>query len=261
MGTLRASRYAFARTTGYILPPGQCAGGLVALGHTASVLPWIDPDVHTHETAEEYFLVRQGRLRFWVAGISLSLCADELLMVRPRIPHCIVGGDGPIEHFGLRAPAPADRQSVGRIPRDLPELSSEGRRELCQGWGYRVPLGDIRNQNCWLIGLGQARFPSRHLLLAYLDFPTHEAANAEQGTRHRLHLHEQSWEHYVVLEGSKTLLVDGQLVKLEPGELLQVPPGVPHTVYRRQAPYKGFTFRVPVLDDKIECAGVGGDSA
>jgi len=249
---LAASKYAFLGCSGYILPPGKSAG-LVALGHTASVPPWADPDVHQHEIAEEYFFLRQGILRFWVAGLLLSLRANELLMVRPRIPHAIVGGDGPVEHFGIRAPAPADRQSAGPIPQDLPRLSSEDQRELCQDWGGRASLSERRNQNCWLIGLGETRLRSAHLSLAYLDFPTYEAANAGLGTRHRPHLHQRSWEYYVVLEGTKTLLIEDQQVTLEPGELLEVPPGVKHTLYGRQAPYRGFTFRVPVLDDKVEC--------
>jgi mannose-6-phosphate isomerase-like protein (cupin superfamily) len=250
---LVTSRYTFLGNTGYILRPGKRADGLVALGHTASVPPWADADVHRHETAEEYFFLRQGTLRFWIAGLSLSLRAKELLMVRPQVPHAIVGGDGPIEHFGIRAPALADRQSVGPIPQDLPGLGSEDQREFCQDWGHRVSLMDSRNQNCWLIGLGEARLRSANLALAYLDFRTHEAANAGLGTRHRLHLHEQSWEYYVVLEGTKTLLLEDQQVTLEPGDLLEVPPGVKHALYSRQAPYKGFTFRVPVLDDKAEC--------
>ena len=115
-----------------------------------------------------------------------------------------------------------------------------------------MSLTDPRNQDCWLVGLGQARFRSAHLSLAYLDFRTHEEANAGLGTRHRLHLHRESWEYYVVLEGTKTLRVEDQELTLQPGELLEVPPGVKHTLNSRQAPYKGFTFRVPVLDDKVE---------
>jgi mannose-6-phosphate isomerase-like protein (cupin superfamily) len=249
---LPASKYTFQGNTGYILPPGQCANGLVALGHTASVPPWADLDVHYHATAEEYFFLQQGELRFCIGALSLSLRANELLMVRPQIPHAIVGGLGPLEHFGIRAPAPPDRQSAGPIPQGLP-LRFEDQREVSADWGWRACLSEPHNQNCWLVGLGQARLRSAHLSLAYLWFPTHEEANAGLGTRHRLHLHQRSWEYYVALEGTKTLLVEDQRVTLEPGELLEVPPGVKHTLYGRQAPYKGFTFRVPVLDDKVEC--------
>jgi mannose-6-phosphate isomerase-like protein (cupin superfamily) len=250
-GILPASRYTFQGNTGYILSPGRSANGLVALGHTASAPAWADPDLHWHEIAEEYFFLRQGELLFWIAGSSFSLRANELLMVRPQIPHAIVGGHGPIEHFGIRAPAPPDRQSAGPIPQ-YSSLSLEDQRELGADWGWRVSLGNPRNQNCWLIGLGEARLRSMSLSLAYLDFPTHEQANAGLGTRHRLHLHERSWEYYIVLEGTKTLLIEDRRVMLEPGELLEVPPGVKHTLYGRQAPYKGFTFRVPVLEDKVE---------
>lgn len=37
------------------------------------------------------------------------------------------------------------------------------------------------------------------------------------------------------------------------GEILEILPYVKHTLYRRIAPFKGFTIRVPLeLDDKIE---------
>lgn len=88
---LVTSRYRFLGDTGYILPPGKCGNGLIALGHTASVPPWADPDLHWHGTAEEYFFLRQGELLFWIAGLSLSLRANELLVVRPEIPHAVVG--------------------------------------------------------------------------------------------------------------------------------------------------------------------------
>jgi mannose-6-phosphate isomerase-like protein (cupin superfamily) len=41
---------------------------------------------------------------------------------------------------------------------------------------------------------------------------------------------------------------------MEAGEMLEIPPGVRHTLHNRQAPFKGFTFRVPIPDgnDKVE---------
>jgi len=39
---------------------------------------------------------------------------------------------------------------------------------------------------------------------------------------------------------------------IRPGEMLEVFPGVRHTLSGRQAPFRGFTFRVPLLDDKVE---------
>ncbi|MBU1878522.1 MAG: cupin domain-containing protein, partial [Chloroflexi bacterium] len=83
-------------------------------------------------------------------------------------------------------------------------------------------------------------------------FPTEEEANAGLGTRHRLHLHARSWEYYVVLQGTKTLRIEDELVTMQPGEMVEVPPGVRHTLHSRQAPYRGLTFRVPILPDKVE---------
>lgn len=88
--------------------------------------------------------------------------------------------------------------------------------------------------------------------MAYLDFPTQETANAGIGTRHQLHFHQRSWAYYAVLSGEKTLLTDDTQVSIQPGQILAVPPTVKDRLYSRQAPYKGFTVRVPVeLNDKI----------
>jgi hypothetical protein len=83
MGTLRASRHAFAGGTGYILPPGQCADGLAALGHTASVLPRTDPDVHRHDIAEEYFFMHEGELR---SRVLMRGCSDQRLALKGNEP-------------------------------------------------------------------------------------------------------------------------------------------------------------------------------
>jgi len=57
-----------------------------------------------------------------------------------------------------------------------------------------------------------------------------------------------------VLKGSKILQIEDELVKVDPGEILEVPPMFRHNVYRREAPYEGFTIRVPALSesDKVE---------
>lgn len=98
-----------------------------------------------------------------------------------------------------------------------------------------------------------AKYKSSHMVMAYLDFATSESANVRIGTRHRLHLHQNSWEYYTVLEGAKTLQIEDEFVTIEAGEILEIPPYVKHTLHRRIAPFKGFTIRVPLeLDDKIE---------
>ncbi len=250
----RARKYRFQGYSDYLVAPPEVGHDLLAIRHSAQVVPWADPDVHLHQSSEELYILLHGELEILVAKELVTLKPMEMLMVRPRVAHAIVRGTGTIEHFGLRAPAISDRQTVDQSLGEFSLASSEESRELRCEWGYRIPLQEERNQNCWLIGYGAAQFPSSHLILAYLAFPTEEAANAGIGSRHRLHLHQESLEYYVVLEGMKTLRVENELVSIEAGEMLEVPPGVRHTLYGRQAPYQGFTVRVPILayDDKVE---------
>ena len=253
------ARYTFRGRTGDIITtdsPGVTRE-MVTVGHTALVTPWSDPGVHLHQHSEEYYLLLQGKLRILVAGVLVSLKPKEILLVRPQVPHAIVGGEGPIKHIGIRAPAYRDKQPVGDIPQEIPPMIGERERELRRDWGYRIPLGASSNQNCWLIGAGTARFQSLHLILAFLNFPTTEAASAGIGTRHRLHLHQRSWEYYAVLKGTRTLQIENEVVKIDAGEVLEVPPQVCHTLYGRQPPCEGFTFRVPIdLHDKVECNAI-----
>jgi mannose-6-phosphate isomerase-like protein (cupin superfamily) len=248
------AKHTFRGYTGYLISPTQTGHQLLAVRHSALVSPWVDPDVHLHETAEEIYILIRGELWFLVAGSLVTLRPGEILAIRPQIPHAIVQGKGPIEHLGLRAPALNDRQTTGKIPSQLSVTGIEDERELRCDWGYRIPLKESRNQNRWLLGHGTARFHTQNLILAYLDFPTPEMANAGIGTRHRLHLHRESWEYYTVLEGAITKRVEDRLLTVEAGEILEVPSGVRHTLHSRQAPYRGFTFRVPILgyDDKFE---------
>jgi len=253
----RSAKYvkrAYQGYSGYLVAPWNpdAAHDLVALRHSALVAPWADADVHLHEDSEEYYLLLHGELRVLVGEALVTVRPLEMLMVKPNTPHAVLGGQGPIEHFGFRAPAPDDRRTIGPIPREMPSRSKEDQRALKRDWGYRASLENAENRNCWLTGRPPARFYSPHLLLAYLDFPTAEAANAGLGTRHRLHLHERSWEYYTVLEGTKILQIEDELVTVRAGEMLEVPPGVRHTLHGREAPYRGFTFRVPILPDKVE---------
>jgi mannose-6-phosphate isomerase-like protein (cupin superfamily) len=183
----------------------------------------------------------------------VPLQPGELLTILPQAPHAVIGGQGPIEYFGFRAPFLEDKQVVGGVPsRALDPVSEE--REFKAGWGYRIPLTAARNQNCWLIGWGAAKYPSNHLIFAYLNFPTFETANVGIGTRLRMHYHRESWEYYIALKGRKILQVEDELVHVEPGEILEVPPKVRHNIHRREAPYEGFTIRVPITvdNDKVE---------
>jgi mannose-6-phosphate isomerase-like protein (cupin superfamily) len=224
---------------------------LVTIRHSASVPPWTDRDIHLHSDSEEYYFLFQGELRLLVDGGVFTLRPREVLMLKPQVPHAIVGGDGPIEHFVLRMPAPDDRRTVGEMPSMFPSVTDEAQRELQSDWGCRVPLTEEVHQNCWLFGVGRAHFHSDYMCLAYLSFPTIESVNAD-GHSHRLHAHQESWEYYTVLRGTRTLQVEEELVGIRAGEILEVPPRVGHVLHATDPPFEGFTFRVPRLNDKIE---------
>jgi mannose-6-phosphate isomerase-like protein (cupin superfamily) len=248
------SKYTFRGQTGYVVAPWipDVSHEWVAIRHSASVLPWVDGDVHLHTDAEEYFFAFQGELRLLIDEAVFTLRPDEALLVRPHVPHAVVGGRGPIEHFVLRMPAHDDRESVGKVPAEVPLATAEGERGLEQDWGCRVPLTETRYQNCWLFGVGRARFRSEHICLAYLDLPTEESADANWRSHpHQLHAHRESWEFYTVLRGKKTLRIDDALVGIKAGKILEIPPGVEHMAQAVETPYQGFTFRAPRLDDKV----------
>jgi mannose-6-phosphate isomerase-like protein (cupin superfamily) len=248
------ARYPFGGRTGYVLSPSQAGHEMVSFRHSAQVDPWCDSDLHMHTESEEHYLVLQGELSILVGGSAVTIKPDEILTVKPNVPHAVLGGSGPIEHFVIRAPSSSDRQPLCELPQEMPPVEGDSERELRREWGYRIPLQDPVNQNCWLIGFGSARFTSRHLILAFIDFLTQEAANAGIGIRHRLHLHRESWEYYVVLRGSISLQIEEDLLTIPAGEILEVPPGVRHTLKGRQSPYRGMTVRVPIpdYDDKVE---------
>jgi mannose-6-phosphate isomerase-like protein (cupin superfamily) len=222
---------------------------LLIIGHTAFVSPWSDPYVHLHQESEEFYLLRHGELELYIAGAFLNLQPGELLMIHPQVPHAVVGGGGQIEHFGFRAPACEDKRALGEIPSQAPNPYGRTNRELAADWGYRIPLTAPENQNCWLIGWGAARYASRHLILAYLNFPTFEAANAGIGTRLRMHYHRRSWEYYIAWKGRKILQIEDDLAHVDAGEILEVPPMVRHNIQSREAPYEGFTVRVPLMPE------------
>jgi mannose-6-phosphate isomerase-like protein (cupin superfamily) len=246
------TKYSFVGRSGYVTPRISTQK-LVTLGHTAGVMPWQDSGIHKHDQSEEYYLLLHGNLILLVGKEVVTLQPREILMIRPQTPHAIVGGEGLIEHLGIRTPALDDKRITGEIPAVLPTAAQEHERELQGDWGCRIPLEAARNRNCWLFGTGSARVLSSYMTFAYLNFPTIEEANAGLGTRHRLHLHERSWEYYVALQGTKTLQVGDELVEVGAGEVLEVPPQVKHTLYSRQAPYEGFTFRAPAgFGDKVE---------
>ena len=246
------SRYIFRGRTGYVVAPwlDGATNDWVYIRHSASVPHWVDQDVHLHTVAEEYFFVFQGELRLLVDGSVFTVRPYEALLVRPEIPHSMVGCSGPIEHFVLRIPACDDRQSLGAPPAELPAVLGEDTRALELGWGCRVPLAEPRYQNCWLFGFGQARFSSEQICMAYVDLPNQEGIDADRHP-HRLHPHQESWEYYIALRGTRVLQIEGRIVDVNAGELLEVPPGTKHVLHATRPPFEGIEFRVPQQDDEV----------
>ncbi len=248
-------KFTFSGHTGYIIAPWVqgTSHQLVALRHSASVLPWADQDIHIHEESEEYYFLFQGELVLYIDRSVFNLLPHEVLMVKPGIPHAVIGGNGRIEHFLIRVPALDDRKVVEKVPPTDPTKTGRLNREMVCAWGSRLSLLEAKNQNCWLFGVDQARFHSEQFCLAYLNYSTNVTVENDIGiSRHRPHLHQNSWEYYTVLKGTKILEVDGEFVEINAGEILEVSPHTKHVLREIRPPFEGFTFRVPRLDDKIE---------
>lgn len=249
----KSRTFTYKGHNGYILHPSysNCNHNLIALGHTEFCAPWSDPEVHSHQKSEEYYVLLNGRLKLLVADRLITLNVGEILMLKPDVPHAVIGGEGQIEHFGIRAPALEDKRIEGKLNQQAVYKNDE-MQNIKSEWGHLIPLTKPEHKNCWLIGAGSAKYQSRHMILAYLEFKTHEAANVGKDTRHQMHLHQNSWEYYLVLEGGITLQFEDEQIAVNAGEILEVPPRVNHSLHSRQAPFRGFTIRVPVeLDDKI----------
>jgi mannose-6-phosphate isomerase-like protein (cupin superfamily) len=155
------SKYTFRHHTGYVVAPwiSDAAHEWVAIRHSALVPPWVDGDVHLHADAEEYFLLFEGEPRLLLDGSVFTLRPYEALLVQPEVPHSVVGGKGPIEHFVLRTPASNDRHSISKVPAVPPPVAEEALRPLHLDWGCRLPLTGARYQNSWLFGTYPLRIP------------------------------------------------------------------------------------------------------
>lgn len=63
---------------------------------------------------------------------------------------------------------------------------------------------------------------------------------------------------FIVLEGALHVAVEGNVVRVAPGEFCCFPPGVVHQIVRVEAPYKTLMIRAPSVDDKVIADGAGG---
>jgi mannose-6-phosphate isomerase-like protein (cupin superfamily) len=251
----KLKKYTFSGHIGYVVAPwvSNTSYDIVAIRHSANVEPWVDNDVHLHEDSDEFYFLLSGKLWLLVDDQLITLEPNEFLQVRKNISHAVVKGEGKIEHFIIRVPASEDRKVWGGIPEEMPELAQRQERELREDWGNRVSIENEENRDCWLFGIGQAKLHSPQMCLAYMRYPTQKVADGyKKAYHHCYHAHLESWEYYTVLAGAKTLRVEDEYVTVNAGEILEVPPGVKHIFHELKAPFEGFTFRTPVLNDKIE---------
>lgn len=65
------------------------------------------------------------------------------------------------------------------------------------------------------------------------------------------HLHRESDEVYIVLEGAIDLDIEGSAVTVVVGEAVTVGAGVPHALVSVHFPARGLTIRGPSVDDKL----------
>ena len=137
----------------------------------------------------------------------------------------------------------------------MPEHSKNANIETPRGLEVAKYKEDVVHPNLsrlkecyrWLFGKGEALYNSDFMSLHY-----NETEKGWTETDPYLHYHKDAEEYYVSLEGSLTIQVDKNFIKVEPYQLLKVNPKVPRGVVRVEAPFRGFTIRVPLsVGDKV----------
>lgn len=53
----------------------------------------------------------------------------------------------------------------------------------------------------------------------------------EPGTSEQLHFHRKAQQLFYILSGKAGLEINQQLIQLNPGESIHIPPGIPHMIY------------------------------
>jgi len=110
-----------------------------------------------------------------------------------------------------------------------------------------IDLRRLKECYKWLFGKGEALYNSNFMSLHY-----NETEKGWTETDPYLHYHREAEEYYISLEGSLTIQVDTNIIKVRPCQLLKVNPKVPHGVLSVETPFRGFTIRVPMsLEDKV----------
>jgi mannose-6-phosphate isomerase-like protein (cupin superfamily) len=110
-----------------------------------------------------------------------------------------------------------------------------------------INLSQLKESFRWLFGKGEALYHSNFMSMYY-----NETEKGWMEIDPYLHYHKKAEEYYISLEGSLTIQVDTNFIKVEPYQLLRVNPKTPHGIVSVKTPFRGFTIRVPLtLDDKV----------
>lgn len=81
----------------------------IQFGYNVVDEPWRDDHEHLHTSSEEWYFVLRGKIRMEVRGTIVEVGPREILGVRANVPHRVIGGEGPIEQFSVRAPSIEDK--------------------------------------------------------------------------------------------------------------------------------------------------------
>ena len=162
-------------------------------------------------------------MRILVGDELVTLKAGEILEVAEQVPHAIEGGDGPIEHFGIRVPYVNDKELVGdrqraaldnslRLNQDLPEafgqhvnLVNRGKAVDCSSEVItELSSGNVRIMHYWSQATSK---PSEHLIEFF-------SPNCIWEARYCI-----VWQGKIVIGGERGLasVRAGQILEMRPG--------------------------------------------
>lgn len=225
---------------------------LLQFGRTNHCDPWQDPNFHSHSVSLEVYLLIEGELWHVVNGIPIIMKGRSLLLVQPDISHSIVGGQGKIQHFGMKIPHQEDEKIIDSKSRDIAkmiDLMDKGKTEnkLDPSIGFLIDLNNRENQNTWQIGTGHALYYTEKFCLAYVVFQTEEDRKSIDH-KETYHYHQESTEWYLTLKGEQQFLIDGKELITKANTLLRVSEGTPHKVISRRYPFEGVTIKTPVVE-------------
>lgn len=83
-----------------------------------------------HAHSEKNYLLLQGHLNFLIDQELIGLKGNKNLMVKPGVPHAIIGGQSTIEQFGIRAPALKDKNLSKKFLKKRPQAIEDQPREI-----------------------------------------------------------------------------------------------------------------------------------